>query len=275
LTSEGLVIEERMELKANTNCYQMVVVEVQGSREVWGTLDRNQLVMLKRHGRGGWMMDGPYQVQYEHSRPEWQFFCIAHAAFQDKAGMPQNHLWASYRQKRTTICWDLQKRQYKAMCSTDSFTKCESSKSAQVTVVATSGKKVLVGTDIGSVGIIDSETCQVLHCLQWHTSKVRSLLLMPKEMEPCVCAEIPLPEFHREDSVGTTKLLARAPTRTLVHQRTLSDSDMISLTDVNPSVVVDTGMEGSMVASIGNGRGGGVIEVDPDKKNVTLLLWRC
>ena len=150
-----------------------------------------------------------------------------------------------------------------------------SSLHAKVTAVATSGRKVLVGTDVGTVGIIDSETCQVLQSLKWHTSKVRSLLLMPKEMEPCICSELPLPEIRRDDLVGGTKLMARAPMRTIVHQRTLSDSDMASLSDVNPTVVEPEQQEGRVVASIGNGRGGGVIETDPDKRNVSLLLWRC
>ena len=152
-----------------------------------------------------------------------------------------------------------------------------SSPHAKVTAVVTSGRKVLVGTDVGTVGIIDSETCQVLYCLKWHSSKVRCLLLMPKEMEPCICSEVPLPEMHRNDSVGT-KLLPRAATRTFVHQRSLSESDLTSLSDINPGMVVAAKAEESerrMVASVGNGRGGGVIETNLDKKNVTLLLWNC
>ena len=149
-----------------------------------------------------------------------------------------------------------------------------SSPHAKVTALVTSGRKVLVGTDIGTVGIIDSENCQVLHCLKWHTSKVRSLLLMPKEMEPCICSELPLPEIKRDDAEGT-KLLARAPTRTIVHQQSVTESDLPSLTDANPSTESKETDERCMVASIGNGRGGGVIETNLDKRNVTLLLWRC
>lgn len=148
-----------------------------------------------------------------------------------------------------------------------------SSPHAKVTALAASGQRVLVGTDMGTVGIIDSHTCQVLHCLKWHTSKVRSLLLLPPEMEPCICSELPLPEMRRDDLVGT-KLLARAPTRPIVHQPSMNESELTSLSDINPHVV-ETEAEGRMVASIGNGKGGGVIETDSDKKNVTLLLWRC
>ena len=52
----------------------------------------------------------------------------------------------------------------------------------------------------------------------------------------------------------------------------MSDSE-----DINPSVTdsEDIDLQGCMVASIGNGRGEGVVEADADKKNVSLLLWRC
>lgn len=135
----------------------------------------------------------------------------------------------------------------------------------KVTALVTSGKKVLVGTDIGTVGIIDSEMCEVLHCLQWHTHKVRTLLLMPKEMEPCICSEISLAE---------SQLLNRSSTRKLVHQRTLSDADLISLPD-NPCKVHNAELERCMVASIGNGKAC-IAETNQSKKNdVCLLLWRC
>ena len=145
----------------------------------------------------------------------------------------------------------------------------------KVTAIATNGKKVLVGTDVGTVGVIDSETCEVLYCLQWHASKVRTLLVMPKEMEPCICPEFPLAEYQSQ-SVSGTQLFLRAPLRKIVHQRTLSESDLISLADVNPCLV-DTleQRESCIVASIGNGRRT-VTDTNLSKKNdVTLLLWRC
>lgn len=121
LTPEGLVIEERMKLKKGTNCYQMVVVEVQGSLEVWGTTDLTQLIMFKRVGRG-WMVDGQYTVE---CKQKWQFYNIAHAEFKDKDGVIQNHLWVSYRQKGLIICWDLQKRQYRTQLDTTQFRHCK------------------------------------------------------------------------------------------------------------------------------------------------------
>ena len=121
LIKEGLVIEERIRLAEGTNCYQMIVVEVFGSLEVWGTMDNSQLIMLHTHGRG-WMMDGPHKVD---CKPEWQFFLIAHAAFQDKIGATHNHLWIPYRQKGLIVCWDLQKRKYKTKIDTAALKCCK------------------------------------------------------------------------------------------------------------------------------------------------------
>ena len=118
LAPEGLVIEEHMRLREGTSCYQMAVVEVEGSVEVWGTMDDAQLIMLKRQD-GSWMMDKPYEVGGGNRNR--QFFCIAHAAFRDQGGRAHNHLWVSYRHKGTIASWDLQKRQYRATVDTVSF----------------------------------------------------------------------------------------------------------------------------------------------------------
>ena len=71
----------------------------------------------------------------------------------------------------------------------------------QVTALVASGRKILVGTTSGVVGIFDSETFSLLNALHWHKDMVRTLLVMPKEMEPCICSEIPFPE-KEEDSAN-------------------------------------------------------------------------
>ena len=144
----------------------------------------------------------------------------------------------------------------------------------KVTALVATGKNVLVGTDFGTVGIIDSETCEVLHCLKWHNTKVRTLLLMPKEMEPCVCSELPLAESNQQNSI--TRLLNRPSTHKLLRQRTISDSELPSLTESSESVL-NSELEKytCMVASIGNGRAG-IVETNLSKKDdVCMLLWRC
>ena len=62
-----------------------------------------------------------------------------------------------------------------------------------MSTLAAHGRKVFFGTDCGSVGIIDSQTHQLLRCLHWYEGKVRTLLVMPKEVEACICAEASLP----------------------------------------------------------------------------------
>ena len=66
-----------------------------------------------------------------------------------------------------------------------------------------SGRKILVGTTSGVVGIFDSETRSLLNALHWHKDKVRTLLVMPKEMEPCICSEMPFPD-KEEDSTHSS-----------------------------------------------------------------------
>ena len=68
----------------------------------------------------------------------------------------------------------------------------------QVSTLTAHGKKVFFGTDAGSVGIIDSETHQLLRALHWYNGKVRTLLVMPKEVECCICAEVPSPSAAKE-----------------------------------------------------------------------------
>ena len=121
LTENGLMIEEHMILNERANCYQMAVVEVEGSVEVWGTMDNSQLIMLKKQGKG-WMMEEPYKVDV---KPKGQLFCITHTAFSDKDGSTHNHLWMSYRSKGIIVSWDLQRRQYRATVDTMSFGESE------------------------------------------------------------------------------------------------------------------------------------------------------
>ena len=70
----------------------------------------------------------------------------------------------------------------------------------QVATLVATGRKILVGSTSGVVGIFDSETRHLLNSFSWHKDKVRTLLVMPKEMEPCICAEIPFPEKAGEEA---------------------------------------------------------------------------
>lgn len=63
----------------------------------------------------------------------------------------------------------------------------------EVTTLVCNGHEVLVGTSIGVVYIFHSETTDLLQRLDWHTGSVLSLFTMPREVDPCICAEIPFP----------------------------------------------------------------------------------
>ena len=140
----------------------------------------------------------------------------------------------------------------------------------KVTALAASGRKVIVGTDVGIVGIVESESCRVLHLLHWHTEKVRTLLLMPREMEPCICSEIPLPEPPET----FTNILQKQPTRKLIHQPfTIGESEYVSFVE-NPYKVSNMEPEKTMVASIGNGRRK-FIQDKSDRTDVCMLVWKC
>ena len=116
LSDKGLVIEDHLMLPNSINCYQLAMLEVGGSLEVWGTMDRNQLLLLEKK-RLGWEM----QWFHVKSKQEWQFFHIGHATFEDKSGQIQNHLWASYRQKSHLVCWNVQDRQLLTTLDTTSL----------------------------------------------------------------------------------------------------------------------------------------------------------
>lgn len=73
----------------------------------------------------------------------------------------------------------------------------------QVSSLATSGRHLFIGTTAGTVGKFDSETLQLVTSYHWHKGKCRTLLAMPREMEPCICAEIPFPEKTREPCTAT------------------------------------------------------------------------
>ena len=131
----------------------------------------------------------------------------------------------------------------------------------QVTALVASGRKILVGTTSGVVGIFDSETRSLLNALHWHKDKVRTLLVMPKEMEPCICSEIPFPEKEKDSThtSGVTTPLTKSETLTQLQpvsrhppkiQRGISQFPYLD----NQFQVQNPEPEAVMITSIGNGR---------------------
>ena len=77
-----------------------------------------------------------------------------------------------------------------------------------------------MGTTVGVVAIFDSETVNLLNCFHWHKDKVRMLLAMPRQVEPCICAEIPFPEQQSGSSCnsGTCSRASRASSQGLADE---------------------------------------------------------
>ena len=130
------------------------------------------------------------------------------------------------------------------------------------------GRKILVGTTSGVVGIFDSETRCLLNSLSWHKDKVRTLLVMPKEMEPCICSEIPFPD--KEESSGSasppmgsssaspshgqnTRILTQLQPQTRHPRKTQRGMSVFSYLD-NRFRIHNPEPDAVMITSIGNGR---------------------
>ena len=77
--------------------------------------------------------------------------------------------------------------------------------SCQVVTMVAKGVKLFVGTSGGVVGVFDSESVELLNVFSWHKEKVRTLLVMPKEMEACICNEIPFNNLESEHQNGVSK----------------------------------------------------------------------
>ena len=120
-----------------------------------------------------------------------------------------------------------------------------------------------MGTSIGSVGIFNSKTLEVIQLLTWHKDKVRMLLVMPQQVDACICAEVPFPDQEKEDCVNKKYPMESSLTlgRKLFSQK-LEDnrtnknpvySAQLSYLD-NKYCIFNPEPESRMITSIGNGR---------------------
>lgn len=132
-----------------------------------------------------------------------------------------------------------------------------------------------MGTTIGHVAIFDSETVNLLNYFDWHKDKVRTLLVMPKQVEPCVCAEIPFPEQGSADSTRQSKrdalestthskrsLNLDQPPRSFNRQFTYLENDQY-ITNSDPDSV--------LVTSVGNGKEGYCLHPQSKEEKVKVF----
>jgi serine/threonine protein kinase len=238
LTPKGLVKQCRLTLTDYYQCYHLVAVEREGTVEVWGTMDNSQLCLLERDGGLMWKSQ---EIKVNTGDPKLRLCShIALASFVNKRGVGQNHLWISYRSRGVLVAWDANSRQQLAVINcNNSFPQLKANKDStfQVSTLAAHGKKVFFGTDCGSVGIIDSDTHQLLRSLHWYEGKVRTLLVMPKEVESCICAEVPLPSQLQAKPENSRRQNGKKP-------------DPFK----NPHNVMSKDRNAVMVTTFGNGR---------------------
>ena len=114
LTDKGLVIQCRLALIDNYQCYHLVAVEREGLVEVWGTMDNSQLCLLESDGALGWKTQ---EVKVQTGDPKLRLCShIALANFKNGSkGVEQNHLWISYRSRGVLVSWDANSRQQLAV----------------------------------------------------------------------------------------------------------------------------------------------------------------
>ena len=112
LSVRGLVIQCRLTLTDNYQCYHMVAVEREGTVEVWGTMDNSQLCLLESDG-AGWRSQ---EVKVNTDDPKLRLCShIALAHFKDKKGVTQDHIWISYRSRGVLVAWDAVAREQRAV----------------------------------------------------------------------------------------------------------------------------------------------------------------
>jgi hypothetical protein len=88
------------------------------------------------------------------------------------------------------------------------FFSFPTSETFQITALTCISGKVVVGTTIGVVAIFDSETTDLIVRLNWHQSEVLTLMVMPKEINSCICAEVPFPNQEKSDALSQSTVVS-------------------------------------------------------------------
>ena len=202
---QGLHVEQKVSV--GDAVYRLLKVTVQGSVQVWGSMDNNAVFLMEWGGGKEWKRVTLPPCNSGNTKIVL-LSCVAHSSFRDSRGKDRDYVWMAYRNRSVLVCWDAQCRRqledhtidcakvlsadkYKVQLQVTDNTpppdKCES--------LATYNRKLFVGTTGGYVLVVDAEKAVVTNVLSWHVGKVRTLLVMPKQMEPCVCAEV---HFYEE-----------------------------------------------------------------------------
>ena len=168
----------------------------------------------------------------------------------------------------------------------------------KIVSIVGAGRNLIVGTNKGIVGIIDAERKALQpKIFTWHKEEVSQLLVMPKEMKPCICAEIPHPEDDpstkpnstAQSSISSNRATSPSGDDTTEDTRNHSNSLPVRYNIVRrvsssaaKYYMHNKDTDSPMVASVGVGRSYALREcmvssVDSSRsgqQEVVLLLWR-
>ena len=144
-----------------------------------------------------------------------------------------------------------------------------------------SGRKVLIGTTTGVVAIFDSQTVELLNSFKWHKDKVRMLLAIPRQVEPCICAEIPFPEqetTNRNSRASSQELGEESPS--ISRRRTAAAKKQAFATQPqrsfnsqfsyleNKYYLQNPEPESAMIVSVGNGKEAYIVHAQTKEERV-------
>lgn len=153
----------------------------------------------------------------------------------------------------------------------------------QVTNLICYGREVIVGSSVGNVAIFDSETTSVLRFFSWHKDKVRMLLLMPPQVEPCICAEVPFQDQdlneaeggNEQHGMGSPSLgMGRrrlSPKKTPKHVNGHARNKLNFSNPDNEKKSQVSELESCMITSIGNGKSGYSVHMQSKEDQVQIF----
>ena len=107
-----LQIEHQLILPNYSPCYHMVKVKVEGSIEVWGTMENNQVLLLEKQ-QSGWSRTDLVADPEDH-RPRLCFY-IVHTSFTGIDGSELSHIWISYQNKSLMVSFDVKTRKQRCI----------------------------------------------------------------------------------------------------------------------------------------------------------------
>ena len=108
----GLQIEDQLSLPEYSPCFHMIKVKVEGSVEVWGTMENNRVLLLERQ-QYGWSRK-ELVADHEDHKLRLSFY-IVHTSFTGTDGSELSHVWISYQNKSMLVSFDAKTRKQRCI----------------------------------------------------------------------------------------------------------------------------------------------------------------